>query len=99
MIRVELPYHLRNLAGLEGHEVSLEVGDVPTLAKVLGALEQQHPTLRGTIRDAQTLQRRPMVRFFVCGTDWSFEPVDKPLPEAIGGGLEALLVIGAISGG
>lgn len=99
MIRVELPYHLRNLAGLEGAEVSIEVGETPTIASVLAALEAQYPALRGTIRDAQTLQRRPMVRFFVCEADWSFEPTDKPLPPRIVEGLEALLVIGAISGG
>lgn len=99
MIRLELPYHLRTLAGLEGLEVRVEVEGVPTLAAVLAALEAQYPVLRGTIRDAQTLQRRPMVRFFVCGTDWSFESTDKPLPEEIATGKEPLLVIGAISGG
>ncbi|MDX2004373.1 MAG: MoaD/ThiS family protein [Meiothermus sp.] len=99
MIRVWLPHHLRTLAGLEGPEVRLEVAGPATLDGVLAALEARHPVLRGTIRDAQTQQRRPMVRYFACEVDWSFEPGDKPLPAEVAGGLEPLLIVGAISGG
>jgi hypothetical protein len=55
--------------------------------------------LRGTIRDHDTQQRRAFLRFFACEEDWSHEPVDAPLPDAIATGNEPLLVIGAIAGG
>ena len=73
MIRVVLPYHLRNLARVDG-EVELEVTGPATLRSVLDALEAGYPVLRGTIRDHGTMKRRPFVRFFVCKEDWSLEP-------------------------
>jgi sulfur-carrier protein len=97
-VRVALPYHLRNLARVEG-EVQLEVGAPVTVRAILDALETRHPTLRGTIRDYQTGARRPFLRFFACGEDLSLEPMDAPLPEAVAQGREPLLVIGAIAGG
>jgi hypothetical protein len=66
---------------------------------VLDALEARYPVLQGTIRDHVTLQRRPFLRFFVCSEDWSHEPVDAPLPEAVVSGKEPVMVIGAIAGG
>lgn len=99
MIRVELPQHLRTLAGIAGREVTLEIAGVVSVRTVLDALETRYPMLRGTIRDHGTLQRRPFLRFFVCEEDWSHEPVDEPLPESIVAGWEPLLIIGAIAGG
>jgi len=55
--------------------------------------------LQGTIRDHVTQQRRPFLRFFACGEDWSLESPDAPLPEAVVAGTEPFLVIGAIAGG
>ena len=98
MIRVVLPYHLRNLAHVDG-EVQLEVKSPATVRSVLDALEKRYPVLRGTIRDHVTLQRRPFVRFFACERDVSHEPPDAPLPEAVRSGAEPLLVVGAIAGG
>lgn len=98
MIRVELPYHLRNLARVDD-EVTVNVADPVTLRAVLDALEQRFPMLRGTIRDHVTGKRRPFLRFFACGQDLSHEPLDIPLPEAVGTGKEPLLVVGAIAGG
>ena len=98
MIRVLLPFHLRNLAQVSG-EVLLEVPRPVTQRALLDALEERYPMLRGTIRDHGTLQRRSFLRFFVCQEDWSHEPVDAPLPEAVATGKEPLLVIGAIAGG
>jgi sulfur-carrier protein len=97
-IRIELPKHLQTLAGV-GHEVAIEVQTPVTLAAALDALETQYPMLRGAIRDHGTLQRRPFLRFFACQEDWSHEPGDKALPEAVISGAEPLLVIGAIAGG
>jgi sulfur-carrier protein len=97
-IRVVLPYHLRNLARVEG-EVPLDVESPVTLAAVLDALEARYPVLRGTIRDHATLQRRPFVRFFACKEDFSHEPPDTRLPEAIVSGAEPFLIIGAMAGG
>ena len=98
-IRIELPLHLRRLAGLTGHEATLDVPTPVTLRAVLDALEARYPMLRGTIRDHTTLERRPFLRFFVCEEDWSHLPTDTPLPEAILTGKEPLLIIGAIAGG
>lgn len=98
MIRVELPQHLRTLAKV-GREVQLEVPGAVTLGSVLDALEARYPMLQGTIRDHGTLQRRPFLRFFACEQDFSHEPPDTPLPEAVASGKEPLLVIGAIAGG
>jgi hypothetical protein len=98
MIRVELPAHLRTLAGVSG-EVTLDVTEPATLQTVLDALEAKYPMLCGTIRDHGTLKRRAFLRFFACEEDWSHEPVDALLPEAIALGKEPLLVIGAVAGG
>ena len=98
MIRVVLPAHLRNLAKTE-NEVQLEVAGPVTIGTVLDALEARFPMLQGTLRDHQTKVRRPFVRFFACGEDWSHESPDTPLPEAIAKGAEPLLLVGAIAGG
>ena len=98
MVRVVLPPHLRNLAGV-ADEVQLEVSGAVTQRAVLDALERQFPVLRGTIRDQVTLQRRPFLRFFGCEEDLSHEPMDAPLPERVASGAEPYLIIGAIAGG
>ncbi len=98
MIRVVLPVHLRTLARVEG-EVQLHVEGPPTLASVLNSLEAKFPVLQGAIRDHVTLRRRPFVRFFACEEDWSHEPPETPLPEAIASGREPLLIVGAMAGG
>ncbi len=98
MIRVVLPFHLRNLARVEG-EVRVCVDEPPTLGAVLDALETAYPTLRGTIRDHQTRSRRPFLRFFACQQDLSFEAMEARLPEAVIRGKEPFLVVGAIAGG
>ena len=98
MIRVVLPAHLRILAKTE-NEVQLEVSGAPTIGAVLDALEERYPVLGGTLRDHVTKQRRAFVRFFLCAEDWSHEPPDTPLPEAVVSGKEPFLVVGAIAGG
>jgi hypothetical protein len=98
MIRVQLPYHLRNLAHING-EVELDVQGAVTQRTVLDALEACYPMLRGTIRDHETMQRRPFLRFFACTEDLSHQSPDSALPEAVASGKEPFLVIGAIAGG
>jgi sulfur-carrier protein len=98
MIRIVLPFHLRALAQV-GSEVSLEVAGQITQRSVLDALEARYPMLRGTIRDHDTQQRRPFLRFFACEEDLSHEPPDAPLPDAVAAGKEPYLIIGAIAGG
>ena len=98
MIRVELPFHLRNLARVE-REVTLEVAGPVTVRSVLDALEARYPVLAGTIRDHGTQKRRPFLRFYACEEDWSNESADKPLPEDVALGKEPLSIIGAIAGG
>ena len=98
MIRVVLPYHLRNLARVD-KEVALPLDGAVTLGAVLDALEAQYPMLRGTIRDYHTQQRRDFIRFFACGQDLSHQGLDAPLPAEVAGGAEPLRVIGAMAGG
>ncbi len=59
MIRVQLPYHLRNLAKVQG-EINLAVAPPVTLHAVLDALEAAYPVLKGTIREHATLHRRAL---------------------------------------
>jgi len=98
MIRVVLPQHLRNLARVNG-EVQIEVAGPVTLGAALDALEAHYPVLCGTIRDHDTLKRRPFIRFFACKEDLSLEPAATKLPEAIVNGEEPFLIVGAMAGG
>lgn len=98
MIRVVLPFHLKNLAHVTG-EVELDLAAPVTIGAVLDALEQKYPALRGTIRDHATLKRRPFVRFFACKEDISAADPKTALPEPIAKGAEPFLIIGAMAGG
>ena len=98
MIRVVLPYHLRNLAHVEG-EVTLDIDGPITQDSILTALEARYPMLSGTIRDHTTKKRRAFIRFFACKKDFSNDALDTPLPEAVARGEEPFLVVGAIAGG
>ena len=98
MIRVVLPLHLQTLAACD-REVTLEVEGTVTPASVLDALEARYPMLRGTVREHETLKRRPRVRFFADGRDVTFEPTDAELPPAIASGAAPFMIVGAISGG
>lgn len=94
MTRVVLPYHLRNLARVDG-EVVVEAS---TVAEVLDALEAAHPVLRGTMRDASGT-RRAFVRFYACQEDLSHSSYDRALPDEVLENREPFLVIGAMAGG
>ena len=98
MIRVVLPPHLRNLAGISG-EVRLDLPGAVTQRRILDAVEGEYPMLVGTIRDRGTGQRRAFVRFFACEEDLSNESPDTPLPEQVVTGKEPFLIIGAMAGG
>jgi len=101
-VRVVLPAHLRNLAGVHG-EVLVRVAAPLTQRAVVDAIEERFPMLGGTIRDRRTGKRRAFVRFYACEQDLSNEPPDAPLPEevaaAIVAGKEPFLVVGAMAGG
>src|SRR6185436_15747748 len=98
MIRVILPYHLRTLAKSDA-EVQIDVTPPITANAIIDALEQTYPTLRGTVRDQTTRQRRAFLRYFVCNEDISHANPDAPLPTAITTGAEPFFIIGAIAGG
>ena len=98
MIRIVLPAHLRNLARVNG-EVELQVVGLITQRSVLDSLEATYPMLRGTIRDMDTKERRPFIRFFACGQDLSDEPLDAVLPDEIAAGTQPYRIVGAMAGG
>jgi len=98
MIKIGLPQHLRTLARVDG-DVELEVEGPVTLGAVLDALERRYPVLEGAIRDHTTRRRRAFVRYFACETDFSHEPPDTPLPDAVASGAEPFLIVGALAGG
>lgn len=98
MIRVALPFHLRNLAQV-GKEVQLQIDGPVTQRAVLDALEAAYPVLRGTVRDHNTHKRRDFIRFFAAGQDWSHAKPDAPLPESVANGTEPFRIIGAMAGG
>ncbi|MFO0953197.1 MAG: MoaD/ThiS family protein [Isosphaeraceae bacterium] len=97
-VRVAVPFHLRNLARVDG-EISLDVPGPVTQRAVLDALEARYPVLLGTIRDHDTKRRRAFLRFFACEQDLSHDDPDAPLPAAVADGSEPFLVVGAIAGG
>ncbi len=98
MIRVVLPAHLSLLMGRHG-EVLLEVAEPVTPRRLLDALEETYPVLRGTIRDRVTQQRRPFIRFFACEEDLSHDSPDAPLPGAVIRGDQPFYVVVAMAGG
>jgi molybdopterin synthase sulfur carrier subunit len=98
MIRVVLPFHLRKLAGSE-REIRLQVDHPVTMRAVLNVLEAEYPTLRGTVRDPGTQERRAFLRFFACQQDLSHDSLDSPLPEDVVTGDEPLRIVGAMAGG
>ena len=98
MIRVLIPHHLRTLANT-GKEVEVQVEGAVTLRTVIDALDARYPMLRGTIRDRASQERRPLIRFFACGQDFSHTSLDAPLPDAVASGAEPLMVVGAMAGG
>lgn len=98
MIRVVLPPHLRTLAHISG-ELTVEIDGDVTQRHVLDSVEERFPMLRGTMRDRETGDRRPLVRFFACSEDLSNESPDTPLPTEVASGKEPFLVVGAMAGG
>jgi hypothetical protein len=106
VIQVVLPTHLGRL--LAGHrdgvasvnrQIEIEMQGPATFGALLDALEARYPALRGTLRDHLTKERRPFIRFFACGEDFSHHPPETPLPEAVAQGREPLRIVGAMAGG
>lgn len=97
-VHVELPFHLRTLAGVNG-DLRLEVEEPVTQRTVLDALEDHYPMLRGTIRDHERQQRRAFLRFFACEQDLSHQSPDDPLPKEVADSKEPFRIVGAIAGG
>jgi hypothetical protein len=49
--------------------------------------------LCGTIRDHDTLQRRPFIRYFACQEDLSYQHPNTPRPDAVLTASEPLIVL------
>ena len=98
MIRIILPQHLQVLAKCP-REVTVSVEGPVNSRSILDALEARYPMLRGTVRDHETLERRPRVRFFVETSDVSNADSEAALPESVEAGKEAFRIVGAVAGG
>lgn len=98
MVRVQLPYHLQNLARV-GAEIELDVKTPHTQRALIEALESRYPALRSAVVDVHNGKRRPLIRFFACQQDISHLPLDTPLPAPVVEGKEVFMIVGAISGG
>jgi sulfur-carrier protein len=98
MIRVKLPYHLRNLARVQS-EIQVEICGAATIDALMDAIETRYPMLKGTIREHDTKKRRSFVRFFACGEDYSMSDDSTVLPDKILSGSEPFMIVGAIAGG
>jgi hypothetical protein len=97
-VRIAVPTQLRDLAQT-GDDLVVAVPPPVTVEAVVDALEIAHPTLAGTIRDRGTRRRRPMIRVYADGEDYSDTWTDRELPSAVLDGREPLRLIGAIAGG
>lgn len=98
LIRVTLPFHLRQIARI-ADDLELDVPVPVTIRSLLDTLEEKYPALRGTIRDHDTHKRRPFIRFFACQEDLSLADPNTSLPAAILAAKEPFLIIGALAGG
>lgn len=98
MIRVILPTYLQRLAN-EDREVQLDISGDITLELLMDAIEARYPMLLGTIREFETRERRPYLRFFACGEDLSLLPADTKIPIEVLQGKEVFRIVGAMSGG
>ncbi|NNN21488.1 MAG: MoaD/ThiS family protein [Acidimicrobiales bacterium] len=98
MIRVILPYHLANLAGVQ-REIEVQISENVSIESLLEIIESNYPSLLGTIRDQVTNKRRPFVRYFACQEDYSHLPTTTQLPPSVVNGQEPFIILGAISGG
>lgn len=97
-IRVAVPTQLQSLARVSG-EVPVDVTVPVTVSAVVDALEAAHPALAGTIRDRETGRRRPMIRIYAAGEDYSDDWIGAELPAPVRDGQEPLRLIGSIAGG
>ena len=98
MIRVQIPYHLQNLASSNA-EIQLEVPAPVTPLAVIRTLEARFPTLRGAIIEHNSNKRRPLIRFFACQQDISHASMETELAREITEGREPFIILGAIAGG
>jgi hypothetical protein len=98
MIRVVLPTYLQRLANV-AREIQLDLSGEITIALLLDAIEEEYPMLQGTIRDYDTKERRPYLRFFACGQDLSPLSTEAHIPEEVLEGKEVFRIVGAMSGG
>jgi hypothetical protein len=79
--------------------VLLDVAHPVTTNTILDALEARYPMLCGTVRDHESRERRPRVRFFAVEEDVTHQSPDTPLPDAIAAGTKPFLIVGAVAGG
>ncbi len=98
MIRVQIPFHLQNLAHTSA-EVQLEVPAPVTPLAVIRSLEARFPTLRGAIIEHNSNKRRPLIRFFACQQDISHDSMETELAREVIAGREPFIILGAIAGG
>ena len=79
MIRVQLPAHLRTLAGVDG-ELGFEIAGRATQGGLLDAIEARYPMLRGTMRDQVTRRRRLRFRWSKTSREIKIEKIQDYRP-------------------
>ena len=98
MIRVVLPYHLRNLARVND-EVRLEVQSPVTCGQFS---MRSRPAIRccaGRFATTLLCADGRLFDFYACKEDLSLGSAETRLPDAVVTGAEPLLIIGAMAGG
>ncbi len=94
-----LPHSAEKLARAVRPEISLPIPTPVSARRILDVLEARYSMLRSAVRDYETGQRRPFLRFFACEEDLSHDSPDAELPAAVAQGKESLLIICAVAGG
>lgn len=97
-VRIAMPAQLCDLARVTG-PVTVEVAPPVTVGATLDALEAALPALAGTIRRPDTGARRPLIRIYADGEDYSSAPLATELPARVVDGHEPLRLVGSIAGG
>jgi len=84
---------------MEGSATSAQIGGLLAALRTRGETVDELAGMVMSMRDHATQERRKFVRFFAEEEDLSHDSPDAPLPDAVVGGSEPFIVVGAMAGG